>query len=119
MQYHLFRRTMKFVATILLIMFCALLGAQTACATGWQVHGSCAEASDHEDHCESCHWDPCRLSYHSPLKSKIDEAVPLPLPVNGVISDLLAATSPRHPLMLDAPAGPTTPRPAGNFPLLI
>ncbi len=33
---------MKLTAATLLIVFCALLGVQGACALGWQVHDECA-----------------------------------------------------------------------------
>jgi hypothetical protein len=110
---------MKPVAFTLLIMFCALFSAQTACATGWQVHGACAEEAADQDHCESCHWDPCHQGYNSPVKSKVDESLPAPLPVAGFSMDIPSDSSVGHTVTSDAPLEATTPRPAGNFPLLI
>ena len=110
---------MKIFAAILLLMFCALIGAQTACATGWQVHGSCAAEAEDEDHCESCHWDPCNQGFHSPVKFKLDDAVAELLPVVGFDCACCSPKAAVHPALEVAPPGATTPRPAGKFPLLI
>lgn len=113
------RRAMKPVTIILLIMFCALLGVQTACATGWQVHGTCSDEAADQDHCESCHWDPCHQGYNSPVKSKTDDSLPEPFPVAGFTLKTPSEIPTLHAVTSDSPPRATTPRPAGNFPLLI
>jgi hypothetical protein len=110
---------MKPVAFILLIMFCTLLGAQTACAIGWQVHGTCSQEAADQDHCESCHWDPCHQGYNSPVKFKVDDSLPLPLPGTGFSMDSPSGTCTGFAVTSEAPPGATNPRPAGKFPLLI
>lgn len=110
---------MKLLATLLLFMFCALIGAQTACATGWQVHGTCATEAEGDDHCESCHWDPCSQGFHSPVKFKLDDTIVEPLPVVGVVTDGPSFATAGHPASSEGPPGATSPRPAGMFPLLI
>ena len=110
---------MNKAAFILLVMFCALLSVQVACATGWQVHGACAEEAPAEDHCESCHWDPCRLNYHSPVKSKVGDTQTVSLPIVCVSCERPTFNQSSVPFNRVAPPGATTPRPAGDFPLLI
>ena len=74
---------MKIFAASLLLMFCALICAQPACATGGQVRGSCAAGAEVVEPGESCHWDPCNQGFHSPVKFKLDDAVAELLPVVG------------------------------------
>jgi hypothetical protein len=94
---------MKLTAATLLIVFCALLGVQGACALGWQVHDECAAAQGHPGHEDSCDFDPCRQSVDPPVLVSPRACEP-------------AAPRPAAPLTGQRA---TCPRPAGLFPLLI
>ncbi len=110
---------MKLTAATLLIVFCALLGVQGACALGWQVHDECAAAQGHPGHEDSCDFDPCRQSVDPPVVQKAADtkakSTVAAAPV-AVRTCELAAPRPAAPL---AGQRATCPRPAGLFPLLI
>ena len=110
---------MKFVSTLLLTLFCAFLLTQTACTGGWQVHEDCPLEQAGDDHDEACHSDLCRLSYNSPVKSKMDEPAPVHFIGAGPAVDIQPVDSIGHLAGADPQTGSTTPRPTGNFPLLI
>ncbi len=110
---------MKLTAATLLIVFCALLGVQGACALGWQVHDECAAAQGHPGHEDACDFDSCRQSVDPPVvqkgadakaKSTVTAARPAERPCQPV--------APRPDAPIDRQRA-TCPRPAGLFPLLI
>ena len=109
---------MKLVSISLLTIFCALLGAQLACAAGWQVHGLCSSTQIDHDHEMDSHWDPCGQSFSFPTQKKlIDDTFDF-LPLEDDPQFRLATSHQPQPLDLDVPTGASSPHPTGIFPLL-
>ena len=110
---------MKTVTSILICAFCLLIGMQICCDAGWTNHGECHDGNQSHQDFDTCHRDPCRIKYDSPLKLKatldvgrnsatasdrIEIPAPVSLAVDATPESIFAGSS---------------PRPAGAFPLLI
>jgi hypothetical protein len=109
--------SLKSTALIVLLVFGGLLGLQAACTAGWLPHCLHDEADLHHD--EACPEDTCHADFRAPVqgegKSTLVKSAPL------TASRLESALPPSRADSCPPwqPFVSRSPRPAGQFPLLI